>query len=924
MLIEIKNINKTYFTDTGVTFRALSNISTTFDDSGLVFILGKSGSGKSTLLNILGALDSYDSGEMWVGDKLTKSMSANMLDYYRNTMIGFVFQEFNLFNSLSVMENVKFALDIKNDKDKDKISNKQRVLDMLDKMGIKDKAKAKSRDLSGGQRQRVAIARALIKDPQIILADEPTGSLDSVTGGEIINILSEISKTKLVIVVTHDVQTAAKYGDRIIEMKDGAIFRDVRRRQPGESIMAEGIDIVSNAIVRINRDKSIDEHFTHRINEIITESGRKTYLNIETKENRMKALFPNLRDAITLKASEEKNSKDLSEGEDESLTGTSEILKSDSFVPYVPKNAERKEVKFQSSRMAILSALKMGIHNLSLKKFRLIMIIIVTCISFTLFGAINTLSSVDTARAFAQSISHDEVKTISVSKNYVYNSDSSNVISDSFLESLKQKHKHFNYYKQQFENMTITPFDYTKASLEGYYFNGFVGITEIDDIKNLGFHTLYGVSNPSTKNSAVISSYAAEAMIKAEAFGKPKPFLSDIIGRTVSVNGYEVVISGIYETSYEPFLGMESDVVVDVYNHVFQMFVGRDSGFLDSYIGTQSKSYINLNISGQKSLDWSNNEASFVYKNSKALLNLLNNEIIDIPTAPEESREGIVLVLNSLTERSLSEYIEYNLSNDSYFNLGKNMSYNISYNPNYYDYQDKWSNIPSTKDVVSDIVLTLPSSKYYIKGYIISKGYNGIAVSEDLYNQYLNNVVKTRQILISLSQEQGQNMRLIRDLLDNDMQINAGFSFLFTIYMAIFLSFKTVILGAVIFLSFLAALLMYNFISTSIRLTKRNIGLMRALGVKKVHTFLVYVLEGLVVAIITFVVSAIVLTSIIPIVNAALSAQIGFYLPVMLINPNVFLLMGVLALAVSLLATFVPWFKFAKITPIEAISNRKE
>ena len=99
---------------------------------------------------------------------------------------------------------------------------------------------------------------------------------------------------------------------------------------------------------------------------------------------------------------------------------------------------------------------------------------------------------------------------------------------------------------------------------------------------------------------------------------------------------------------------------------------------------------------------------------------------------------------------------------------------------------------------------------------------------------------------------------------------------------------------------------------------------MRALGVKKVHTFLVYVLEGLVVAIITFVVSAIVLTSIIPIVNAALSAQIGFYLPVMLINPNVFLLMGVLALAVSLLATFVPWFKFAKITPIEAISNRKE
>ena len=180
MLLELKNIQKTYSTKNGVTFRALNNVSLTFESSGLVYIVGASGSGKSTLLNVIGGLDSYDSGEYVLAGKRMNALRGSEVDSLRNKLMGFVFQEFNLIDTLSVFENVKLALDMQSRKD-----NKA-VHEALAAMGIDDKAKNKTKDLSGGQRQRVSIARALVKDPRIILADEPTGALDSATTDEVV------------------------------------------------------------------------------------------------------------------------------------------------------------------------------------------------------------------------------------------------------------------------------------------------------------------------------------------------------------------------------------------------------------------------------------------------------------------------------------------------------------------------------------------------------------------------------------------------------------------------------------------------------------------------------------------------------------------------------------------------------------------
>lgn len=220
-MIELKNIKKTYYSKKGNSTEALKNINLKFGEKGLTFILGKSGSGKSTLLNILGGLDCASSGEMIINGKSTKNFKEKDWDAYRNTYIGFIFQEFNLLDSYTVEQNIKLSLELQ----QQKVSTTS-VIEVLEKVDLKDILKRKTNELSGGQKQRVAIARALIKNPDVIIADEPTGNLDSSNSEQIFKILKEMSKEKLIIVVSHDEESANKYADRIIEIKDGEIKSD--------------------------------------------------------------------------------------------------------------------------------------------------------------------------------------------------------------------------------------------------------------------------------------------------------------------------------------------------------------------------------------------------------------------------------------------------------------------------------------------------------------------------------------------------------------------------------------------------------------------------------------------------------------------------------------------------------------------------
>ena len=221
-MLELKKINKSYKTGDFVQ-HALKDVSLEFRKSEFVSILGPSGSGKTTLLNIIGGLDRYDKGDLIINNKSTKKFTDKDWDSYRNNCVGFIFQSYNLIGHISILDNVEMSLTLSGVGAKEK---KERALEALDRVGLKEHAHKKPNQLSGGQMQRVAIARSLVNNPDIILADEPTGALDSKTSKQIMNLIKEIAKDKLVIMVTHNAELAHEYSTRIIEFKDGKLISD--------------------------------------------------------------------------------------------------------------------------------------------------------------------------------------------------------------------------------------------------------------------------------------------------------------------------------------------------------------------------------------------------------------------------------------------------------------------------------------------------------------------------------------------------------------------------------------------------------------------------------------------------------------------------------------------------------------------------
>lgn len=221
-MISLKNVDKIYGKGEGAV-HALKNVNLNIEDGKFTAIIGKSGSGKSTLMNIIGALDSPTNGEVVAGDLILNKMNSNQLAEYRNKNTGFIFQSFYLEPTFSVLDNVAMPLTIAGF---DRKEREEKAKEILIKLDLEDKIYKKANELSGGQKQRVSIARALVHDPQIILADEPTGNLDSQNGAEVMKILKDIcAEGKAVVLVTHNMEDAVN-ADNIIVIKDGVVSTD--------------------------------------------------------------------------------------------------------------------------------------------------------------------------------------------------------------------------------------------------------------------------------------------------------------------------------------------------------------------------------------------------------------------------------------------------------------------------------------------------------------------------------------------------------------------------------------------------------------------------------------------------------------------------------------------------------------------------
>ncbi|MDD2682130.1 MAG: ATP-binding cassette domain-containing protein [Bacilli bacterium] len=266
-MLKLKNIVKNYKVGEGIV-KAVKNVSLEFRKSEFVAILGPSGCGKTTLLNIIGGLDKYTSGDLIINNRSTKDFNDGDWDSYRNHSVGFVFQSYNLINHLSVSENVELALTLSGI---NKTERKVKAIEALEKVGLQDQINKRPNQLSGGQMQRVAIARAIVNDPEILLADEPTGAIDSETSIQIMDILKDISKDRLVIMVTHNAELAQEYATRVVQLLDGEKVDDTKPYDSEKEINSSinGVDYKSS-----KTSMSFITAFLLSLKNLLTKKGR--------------------------------------------------------------------------------------------------------------------------------------------------------------------------------------------------------------------------------------------------------------------------------------------------------------------------------------------------------------------------------------------------------------------------------------------------------------------------------------------------------------------------------------------------------------------------------------------------------------------------------------------------------------------------
>jgi ABC-type lipoprotein export system ATPase subunit len=562
-MLEIRNLSKTYHSKTGESVKALDNINITFAESGMVFILGKSGSGKSTLLNVMGGLDSYDSGEFVIMGKSSKDFAGSDFDAYRNTFIGFIFQEYNVLDDFTVGANIGLALELQGKKATD-----EKITEILSKVDLLSYAKRKPNELSGGQKQRVAIARALVKEPQIIMADEPTGALDSNTGKQIFDTLKELSKEKLVLIVSHDRDFAEKYADRIIELSDGQIISDVTKHERQSVHLSEGLEKVTDNILRIKGGYRLTAADLENINAYLASNNSgDILLSSDGKVN-----------------SELRSAAGIGENGNTSVFEGTRPEKDVKIKEY-----DKNKTSFIHSRLPMKNAVKMGSSGLKHKKFRLVMTILLSLIAFTMFGFADTLAAYNKVTAAAESIADSNIKNASVElgvKTVMTYSDGDShsyynihAMNDEDIEYLrKETGLDFvpvytggtSYYKQGFSVAPLMQ-SYDNNTMYTAKLTGFVNMSE-ESISSAGLNVTGRLPNKAGeiaitefmyrqfnqygfKNKNYDESVAAKSLTMTEGDA------NSIIGKHITISdgnfnfkdpeGYTFVIVGVVDTQFD-------------------------------------------------------------------------------------------------------------------------------------------------------------------------------------------------------------------------------------------------------------------------------------------------------------------------------------------------------------------------------------
>ena len=510
-MIEIKNLTKIYKSKHKIDCKALDNISFSLPDKGLVFIVGKSGSGKSTLLNMISGLDSFTSGDIIADGNSFNEMSKTDFDKYLSSYVGFVFQDYRLIDDFTIKQNIQIALDISGENNN--------ISYYLDKVGLQGHEDRFPTELSGGQKQRVAIVRAIIKNPQIILADEPTGNLDNVTTIQVLNLLKEISKEKLVIVVSHNMNDAFTYADRIIELADGKIVKD-RSKKEGYRNMFEIVDNI--AYLPHHKDLS-----KRQISTIL--KNKKTLIKI--------------------------------------------VQKNSGFVPTKEQVIQTKKVSFKANKISKSNKKKLFSIFFNRKKFSKVLTIFLSAVLISLFYVIQAFVSFDSNRSTAQDLIYNNKPSVELTKAYKPEQGTSlsnytiNYVNDNDIEAFKEVYPTGNIYKMYNNTISIksTSIDSgnivnIKTNCDEFFIKETYGVLNCDEqfLKDL-----YGNENGELEYLAIcdeenikdygifISDYVADSLKRYYPKKYPSESYDDVLGVYVNNGLNKVYINGVFNSNYK-------------------------------------------------------------------------------------------------------------------------------------------------------------------------------------------------------------------------------------------------------------------------------------------------------------------------------------------------------------------------------------
>lgn len=920
-MIQAKNLVKIYKPKRGVPVKALDNVSIKFADKGMVFLLGKSGSGKSTLLNVLGGLDRLNSGEIIIKEVSSKSFRQKHFDSYRNTYVGFIFQEYNILDEFTVGANIALAIELQGRKAKNEEINK--ILEMVD---LKGYGARKPNELSGGQKQRVAIARALVKNPQIIMADEPTGALDSNTGRQVLQTLKELSKDKLVIVVSHDREFAENYADRIIELADGKIINDVERTfSDDESAQIGNLKFEGNSI-EIASDYRLTEEDRIAINEYLEklESGN---LKLEISKKSQSTGFK--------KTNEEKISFKSSE-------------------PF----------KLIKSKLPLKSAFKIGASGLKYKKFRLIVTIFLCLVSFGLFGLADTFGSYNLIETCTNSLADSGVEYIATAKSKLekskYWSDAGYMLSQGDIDKISKETnvKMHGVYEKIDSSLD---FDHhldaeklgTDSGFTIYktYFEGFAPIN--DEIMNeMGFELLSGYLPDGSKNEIAVSELVFEAF-KRCGYTDSVPlkdkngneyfkyteinWYPDLLGKTLTIENEKYVISAIIDTNldverYLPLMeannsASNAEEIVDMvlsieYNNATQyaytglLMVG--DGFIDRlienripmayisegwlYFNNEDKEFIDISPNYMAKLEDISNEKVVWIDGEKT--SLAENEIIITDDIISISSEGVK-----------TEDVIYVNPEDSYKDLvrvlnGKKFRATLDLNAEYgIIHEDGYK--------VVGIIQRNEKSRFNSTIVCGDNLYNRLTEGKDYYYKFCVGAApesrKDLKDIVSFCYSEDSTVRY---------PIQSSVTFELESLNEIFKEISKVFLYIGLGFALFAAVMLANFISTSISYKKQEIGILRAIGSRGNDVFRIFFAESFIIAMINFVLSSIGVFVATCFINNIFRNDIGILVTVLSFGLRQVILLFVVSIFVAFVASYIPVKKIAAKRPIDAIRNR--